>query len=70
MAKVKVEKEGQAYEVNFKDKLVTYQPRSKEARIREFKQFLESKFSKRWMEQPHKVTVLEKQYLKEFFDSL
>lgn len=70
MAKVKVEKEGQEYEVNFKDKLVTYQQRSKKARIREFKQFLESKFSKRWMEQPHKVTVLEKQYINEFFNTI
>lgn len=68
--KVKVEKEGQEYEVNYKDKLVTYQPRSKEARIREFKQFLENKFSKRWMEQPHKVTVLEKEYIREFFNTI
>ena len=70
MAKVKVEIEGQAYEVNYKDKLVTYQPRSKEARIREFKRFLESKFRKRWMEQPHKVTVLEKQFINEFFNKI
>ena len=68
--KVKVEKEGQEYEVNYKDKLVTYQPRSKEARIREFKQFLENKFSKRWMEQPHNVTVLEKEYIREFFNTI
>ena len=68
--KVKVEREGQEYEVNYKDKLVTFQARSKAERIADFKKFLSSKFSKRWMEQPHKVTVLEKEYIREFFNSI
>ena len=60
----------QEYEVNCKDGKVTYQAANKKDRIDNFKQFLFNNFRERWMFIPKKQATLERQYIREFFDSI
>ena len=62
--------EEQEYEVNCKDGKVTYQAANKKDRIDNFKQFLFNNFRERWMFIPKKQATLERQYIREFFDSI
>lgn len=60
----------QEYEVNCKDGKVTYQASKKQERIDNFKQFLYTKFRERWILIPKAQATLERQYIREFFDSI
>ena len=60
----------QEYEVNCKDGKVTYQAANKKDRIDNFRQFLFNNFRERWMLIPKAQATLERQYIREFFDSI
>lgn len=62
--------ESQEYEVNCNDGKVTYQPAAKKERIEIFKQFLFTKFRERWLLIPQAQATLERQYIREFLDSI
>lgn len=62
--------ETQEYEVNCNDGNVTYQASNKQKRIDNFKQFLYTKFRERWMLIPQAEAVLERQFIREFLDSI
>lgn len=62
--------ETQEYEVNCNDGNVTYQAASKKERIDNFKQFLYTKFRERWMLIPKAEAVLERQFIREFLNSI
>lgn len=62
--------ESQEYEVNCNDGKVTYQPAAKKERIETFKQFLFTKFRERWLLIPQAQATLERQYIREFLDSI
>ena len=60
----------QEYEVNCNDGKVTYQAAKKQERIDNFKQFLFTKFRERWLLIPQAEAVLERQFIREFLDSI
>lgn len=60
----------QKYEVNCNDGNVTYQASKKQERIDNFKQFLYTKLRERWMLIPREEAVLERQFIREFLDSI
>ena len=60
----------QEYEVACKDGKVTYQASKKQERIDNFKQFLFTKFRERWLLIPQAEAVLERQFIREFLDSI
>lgn len=62
--------ETQEYEVNCNDGKVTYQAAKKQERIDNFKQFLFTKFRERWLLIPQAEAVLERQFIREFLDSI
>lgn len=62
--------EKQEYEVNCNDGNVTYQASKKQERIDNFKRFLFTKFRERWMLIPQAEAVLERQFIREFLDSI
>jgi len=62
--------EAQEYEVNCNDGKVTYQPAAKKERIEAFKRFLFTKFRERWLLIPQAQATLERQYIREFLDSI
>lgn len=49
---------------------LTFQARSKEQRIKDFKFFLYKKLDKRWQTIPKQMVNLEKQYIQEFLDTI
>ena len=61
---------GYDYEVPCNNHQVTYQARSKEQRIKDFKFFLYQKLQMHWDMIPKAQTNLEKVYINEFLDSL
>lgn len=62
--------EKQEYEVNCNDGNVTYQAANKQERIDNFKRFLFTKFRERWLLIPQAEAVLERQFIREFLDSI
>lgn len=62
--------ETQEYEVNCNDGNVTYQAAKKQERIDNFKRFLFTKFRERWLLIPQEEAVLERQFIREFLDSI
>lgn len=62
--------ETQEYEVNCNDGKVTYQSAKKQERIDNFKRFLFTKFRERWLLIPQAEAVLERQFIREFLDSI
>lgn len=58
------------YEVPCANHQVTYQARSKEQRIKQFKFFLYQKLQMHWQMIPKAAVNLEKVYINEFLDSL
>lgn len=62
--------EAQEFEVNCNDGKVTYQPTKKSERIETFKRFLFTKFRERWLLIPQAQATLERQYIREFLDSI
>lgn len=62
--------ETQEYEVNCNDGKVTYQAAKKQERIDNFKRFLFTKFRERWLLIPQEEAVLERQFIREFLDSI
>lgn len=62
--------EQQEYEVNCNDGKVTFQAAKKSERIENFKTFLFTKFRERWMIIPKAHATLERQYIREFLDSI
>ena len=62
--------ETQEYEVNCNDGKVTYQAANKQERIDNFKRFLFTKFRERWLLIPQAEAVLERQFIREFLDSI
>ena len=62
--------ETQEYEVNCNDGKVTYQAAKKQERIDNFKQFLFTKLRERWLLIPQAEAVLERQFIREFLDSI
>lgn len=58
------------YEVPCSNHQVTYQARSKEQRIKDFKYFLYQKLYTHWNSIPKAAVNLEKVYINEFLDSL
>lgn len=62
--------ESQEYEVNCNDGKVTHQAAKKEERIDNFRQFLFTKFRERWLIIPQAQATLERQYIREFLDSI
>lgn len=62
--------EDAVYEVNCYDGHVTYLGKTKEAKIEQFKNFLFTKFHDRWMIIPKGVATLERQYIREFLNSI
>lgn len=62
--------EKQEYEVSGADGNVTYQASKKQERIDNFKQFLYTKFRERWMLIPQAEAVLERQFIREFLNSI
>lgn len=58
------------YEVPCNNHQVTYQARSKEQRIKDFKYFLYQKLQMHWDMIPKAAANLEKVYINEFLDSL
>lgn len=64
------EVEQQSYSVDCKEGMVTYIPRSKEARKAQLRQMIWSKLSDRWMIIPKAVATLEKQAFREIIESL
>ena len=62
--------EQQEYEVNCNDGKVTFQAAKKSERIETFKRFLFTKFRERWMIIPQAQATLERQYIREFLDSI
>ena len=62
--------ETQEYEVNCNDGKVTYQSAKKQERIDNFKRFLFTKFRERWLIIPQAEAVLERQFIREFLDSI
>lgn len=61
---------GYDYEVACADHKVTYQARSKEQRIKQFKFFIYQKLEKHWDSIPKAMVNLEKIYINEFLDSV
>lgn len=61
---------GFEYSVSCADHRVTYQARSKEERIKQFKYFLFNKLYTHWLTVPKAQVNLEKVYINEFLDSL
>ena len=49
---------------------LTYQPRSKEERIKQFKFFLYQKLDSHWQKLPKQMVNLEKIFIDEFLDSI
>lgn len=62
--------EDQEYEVSCQNPQVTYQPNNKMQRIEQFKTFLWQAMSDRWYIIPKNVATLEKQYCREFLNSM
>lgn len=62
--------EAQEYEVNCNDGKVTHQAAKKQERIDNFKRFLFTKFRERWLLIPQAQATLERQYIREFLDSI
>lgn len=62
--------EQQEYEVNCNDGKVTFQAAKKSERIENFKTFLFTKFRERWLLIPQAQATLERQYIREFLDSI
>ena len=62
--------EAQEYEVNCNDGKVTFQAAKKQERIDNFRQFLFTKFRERWLIIPQAQATLERQYIREFLDSI
>ena len=62
--------ETQEYEVNCNDGKVTYQSAKKQERIDNFKRFLFTKFRERWLLIPQAEATLERQFIREFLDSI
>ena len=58
------------YEVPCNNHQVTYQARSKEQRIKQFKFFLYQKLDSHWQKLPKTMVNLEKVYINEFLDSI
>ena len=61
---------GYDYEVDCANHKVTYQPRSKEERIKQFKFFIYQKLQTHWDSIPKAAVNLERIYIQEFLDSL
>ena len=62
--------EAQEYEVNCNDGKETFQAAKKSERIENFKTFLFTKFRERWLLIPQAQATLERQYIREFLDSI
>lgn len=58
------------YEVPCNNHQVTYQPRSKEQRIKQFKFFIYQKLQRHWDSIPKAAVNLEKVYINEFLNSI
>lgn len=58
------------YEVDCATHRVTYQARSKEQRIKDFKYFLYQKLDSHWQKLPKAAVNLEKIFINEFLDSI
>lgn len=59
-----------SYEVDCNNKQVCFFPRSKQAKIQDFKKFIYSKMYDRWMLIPQKVATLERVYINEFLNAM
>ena len=65
-----VKVENLEFEVNHRDLEIFHIERSKEARKNQLKQFIYCKLSKRWMEVPKNLAVMERKYINDLLDSI